>query len=104
MRSGSKGSRSREQEQREQEQREQEQGAGAKGAGAKGAGAKGAGAKSRSREHKHEEWGAQGARCAHAIGACTMLVAVCSAVEQALHQEISRTRLPLDQSLGRWKR
>ena len=61
---------------REQERREQEQGAGAKGAGAK----------SRSGEHKYEEWGAQGARCVRAIGACTMLVAVRSAVEQALQQ------------------
>ena len=61
-------SRSRESRQRESEQREQ---------GAVGAGA-------RSGEHKHEERGARGVRCARAIGACTMLVAVRSAVEQAL--------------------
>ena len=69
-------SRSREQEQREQaarvRSRQREQGAVGAGAG--------------SGEHKHEEQGAQGAQCARAIGACTMLVAVCSAVEQALQR------------------
>ena len=63
---------------------------------------KGAGAGSRSKgsrskeqgargaeERKHEEQGA--ARCTHTIGAITMLVAVHSAVEQALQQASSLT-------------
>ena len=43
---------------------------------------------SRSKEHKREERGARGARCARAIGACIMLVAVRSAVEQALQRGV----------------
>ena len=68
--------------------RSREQGAGAERAGSvseeqavrERAGSSG----SRSKEHKCEEQGARGARCARAIGACIMLVAVRSAVEQAL--------------------
>ena len=61
----------------EQEQREQEQGAEAKGAGVKGAGA---------------------VQCTRAIGAITMLVAVRSAVEQALQRP--NLRLSREQSIN----
>ena len=101
-----KGSCERREHERESEQHEQERRAGSRSRSvrsrsreqeAKGAqvrsgqreqgavGARGAGAGSRERrEHKCKEQGA--ARCAHAIGAITMLVAVRSAVEQALHR------------------
>ena len=79
-----------ESKQRESKQREQERRAGSRGRSMRSRqreskqreqGAVGAGARSRSKEQ-----GARGARCAHTIGAYTMLVAVHSAVEQALQR------------------
>ena len=104
-----KGSSERESEQREQERRagsrgrsmrsrSREQGAGAERAGSvsEEQAARERAARAGSSGSRSKEWGARGARCARTIGACTMLVAVCSAVEQALHR-LQRT-IPNDRS------
>ena len=99
-----KGSSERREHERESKQRKQERRAGSRGRSMRsrsreqGAGAERANsvseeqaareraARAGSSGSRSKERGARGAQCARTIGACTMLVAVRSAVEQALHR------------------